>query len=45
MALTPEHRSYEELSANFTWAVAEKELEYKNGDEINSGGTAVTGYA
>ena len=45
MTLNPEHRSYEELSGNFTWAVAEKELEYKNGDEINSGGTAVTEFA
>lgn len=37
MALNPEHRSYEELSGNFSWAIAEKELEYKNGDVINIG--------
>ncbi|MDM8003342.1 MAG: AMP-binding protein, partial [Bacteroidota bacterium] len=37
MTLNPEHRSYEELSGGFTWAVAEKELEYKNGNVINIG--------
>ena len=37
MASIPEHRSYEELSGGFTWAIAEKELEYKNGDVINIG--------
>jgi len=37
MTLNPEHRSYEELSGNFTWAVAEKELDYKNGEVINIG--------
>ena len=37
MASKPEYRSYEELSGGFTWAIAEKELEYKNGDVINIG--------
>ncbi len=37
MASKPEHRSYEELSGGFSWAIAEKELEYKNGDIINIG--------
>ena len=37
MTSKPEYRSYEELSGGFTWAIAEKELEYKNGDVINIG--------
>ena len=30
-------KSYEELTANFDWAIAERELGYKPGDPINIG--------
>jgi len=33
----PEHPTYEELTGNFSWSIAEKELEYKPGDIINIG--------
>ena len=33
----PEHPTYEELTGNFSWSIAEKELEYKPGDVINIG--------
>jgi hypothetical protein len=45
MASKPEYRSYEELSGGFTWAIAEKELEYKTGMLSISDGTAATGSA
>ncbi|MBE0678072.1 MAG: AMP-binding protein, partial [Bacteroidales bacterium] len=32
-----EHPSYEELTRNFSWSIAEKELEYTPGDIINIG--------
>lgn len=33
----PENPTYEELTRNFSWSIAEKELEYKPGDVINIG--------
>jgi len=32
-----EHPSYDELTRDFDWSIAEKELEYKHGDVINIG--------
>jgi acetyl-CoA synthetase len=37
MAFTPEYRSYEDMSGGFSWAIAENELDYKQGDVINIG--------
>lgn len=33
----PDHLTYDELSRDFSWSIAEKELEYKPGDRINIG--------
>lgn len=32
-----DHPTYEELTRNFDWSIAEKELEYNHGDNINIG--------
>lgn len=33
----PDHLSYDELTSGFSWSIAEKELEYKQGNIINIG--------
>jgi acetyl-CoA synthetase len=37
MSFTNRHPSYEELTRDFSWRIAERELEYKPGDIINIG--------